>query len=133
MTNANGDTVAYSDSIIGYEYQQVLDSLGLIIKVNQTDPLGLAVKGKTVHEMNELISSEVVYLDDGNRWLTGVADDDGLSVLNWIRAGEFTSPDATNFNDVTDEYDDDNDPSTPGGLGSKDPEGVYESLFEGTI
>ena len=132
LTNANGDTVAYSDSIIGYEYQQVLDSLGLIIKVNQTDPLGLAVKGKTVHEMNGLISSEVVYSDDGNRWLTGVADDDGLSVLNWIRAGEFTSPDATNFNDVTDEYDDDNDPSTPGVSYSKDPEGVYESLFEGT-
>lgn len=41
---------------------------------------------------NGLISSDITFEDVNNKWLSGVADEDGKSYDNWIRAGsEFSS------------------------------------------
>jgi hypothetical protein len=132
ILNSSDEQVARSDSFIGFENEQVIDSLGLIVKVNQSDALGASDAGVARHEDHGLITSEVDYSDDGQRWLAGVADEDGLSFMNWIRAGEFTSPDAQGFNDVADDVDHDGEASTPTQTYFKDPNAVYESLFPGT-
>lgn len=125
ILDENGTQLSVSDTMIGIENEQIISELGLIVRVQQTTQWGAIVDDEPLKADHGLISSTVNFSDDGNRWLSGVADGDGISYTNWIRAGGFTSPDATGFDDESTTNADDDQVFL-------DPDGIYETIFSGT-
>jgi hypothetical protein len=111
------DNVLYSwqsHKTIITENEQLLLELGLSVNIAQA-----LAPGDLKHPSNGLISSEIVFADNANKWLAGVADIDGTSPYNWIRSGTTVDP-----NDPT-LYDYD----FPNFL---DPDEHYEKIIGGT-
>lgn len=90
---ANSDTI-FSDKTIHIENEQLIPELGISVQIKQ--PI---YKEGNDTEIPEVIGSKIYFADSSKRWLTGVKDQEGFSLQNWIRSG--TQEDLTNP-----EYDD---------------------------
>lgn len=150
LNKETGDTIVYqSDKPIGEQYEQIIfedyvsagdgiaEPLGFSITVKQVtspiypNPSGSVLPGNLVvgsgasGQTGEsgIIEGTIAFEDNYKRWLSGVADEDGVDEdwgTNWIRSGTFEydfagqAADArTDFNDyqygaVTETYVDDN-------------------------
>lgn len=69
---------------IGQDNEQVIPQWGISVQINQTK-----YSGVTSSQYSEPITSSIEFADSSNSWLTGIEDIDGVSVKNWIRAGEY--------------------------------------------
>jgi hypothetical protein len=108
----------YSERNLTVANEQILEKYGLSIDVQQTARPGDA---KAVN--NGVVSSDIIFADPNNIWLTGIPDGEQQSVFNWIRSGTFVQPEkVTNCN-----YADINAPS-----GNADPEQNFENLIPGS-
>lgn len=101
LTNANGGEiyegveVIRSSRPIGEINEEIIFELGLSIQL--TNPKAVATSNAATITANEakggdliagaLLSSSITFADPSKAWLTGVADNDGLQALDWIRAG----------------------------------------------
>ena len=78
----------------------------------------------SVDVKNGYISSNVIFADVNNQWLTGVADEEKASWNNWIRAGEdFSVTSSEQFNNCN--FDDN--------VGNRDKLNAFESVLGGTF
>lgn len=85
---------------------------------------------------NGLIMSDVTFEDVNNKWLSGVADEEGKSFNNWIRAGsEFDAATDPNYNDCS-MIDYDNSYNADSGkafINNLDQLNSFEKVLEGTF
>ena len=92
VDNSTGSIVSSADDDILIGSEQYISSLGLNIKVLQTQNPGADPDNI---DNNGLISGTIEFEDNNDRWLSGVADRDDESEFfsiwgfNWIRAGSF--------------------------------------------
>ncbi|HMN33173.1 MAG TPA: hypothetical protein PKA54_07350 [Chitinophagaceae bacterium] len=84
---------------------------------------------------NGLITSDVVFEDINNKWLTGVADEDGKSYQNWIRAGsEFSNEFMDNDNKCsTIDFDNTLTQNNGAYIGNLDQMNTFEKVLNGTF
>jgi hypothetical protein len=120
--NEDGSLVASDNQDIEIGSEQYIISLGLNVKVSQTqnpgaDPANI--------ENNGLISGTIEFENINDRWLSGVADRDdeggffNLWGFNWIRSGSFVSSNPL-FSDH------ENTAGDPDIISNKDPNGAFE-------
>ncbi|HTL81583.1 MAG TPA: hypothetical protein VL651_07755, partial [Bacteroidia bacterium] len=92
----------YSDTTITiqsvYENEQIIPELGLSVTISQ-----VTTPGNNVNPIsNGYLTSSITFADESTNWLTGVTDEEGESVANWIRGGDFvagTNPCGIQFDD----------------------------------
>lgn len=130
LTNANGgeiyegvDTIR-SSRPIGEINEEIIFELGLSIQL--TNPKAVATSNVATITAGEakggdlipgaLLSSAITFADPSKTWLTGVADNDALQALDWIRAGGLTGADDEDLSNAYLDY------FHTGVLG---PQGVY--------
>jgi hypothetical protein len=112
----DGSIINYANEDIIFGSEQYITSLGLNVKILQTESPG---SNPNNNPDNGLISGTIQFDDINDRWLSGVADRDddseffSLWGFNWIRAGSFENSTNTLFSDY--------------GL-ADDPNGVFEGV-----
>jgi len=74
------DDTVWADKSIAVRNEQLILKWGLSVTVEQTE----YTDG---NDYTELINAEAVFADPGQEWLTGMPDQEGENLLNWIRAG----------------------------------------------
>lgn len=91
--NDNGQVVdtIYSERSIEVANEQLLAAYGLSVTVEQTTPPGYDQTGNRKNP-NGYITSDITYENTALPWLSGVHDQAGRSVQNWIRSGSFADP-----------------------------------------
>ena len=88
----DGSIINYANEDIIFGSEQYITSLGLNVKISQTESPG---SNPNNIPDNGLISGTIQFDDINDRWLSGVADRDDESEFfsiwgfNWIRAGSF--------------------------------------------
>lgn len=114
-----GDTV-FSDKTIEVGNEQLILEWGISVSIEQAKYVTVGTQG-----LIEILESTIEYADSSKQWLGGVADQEGLSNQNWIRAGTQQEsnpvPDANGCD--ASQYDDH--------VGMNDTE-EYESIIGGT-
>ncbi len=84
LTNiTTGDTI-HSDTTIAVGNEQLIPQWGISIYINQV--LG---PGYNCAENNGFISSEVVYANNKNQWLSGLVNEAPPSFFHWILSGTY--------------------------------------------
>ncbi|MCB0696698.1 MAG: T9SS type A sorting domain-containing protein, partial [Chitinophagaceae bacterium] len=81
----NNDTIL-SERTLLYRNEQILEEYGISVDIQQASR-------PTDHQdlnQNGLISSDIIFSDLSNPWLSGVADQEARSFANWIRSGNTT-------------------------------------------
>jgi len=133
VNKTSGDTI-FSDTTIAIRYESIqgvdaegkplvnrpkLSDWGMSIEIFQVIPPGVnAINDET----NGLLSYEVIFEDQGKRWLTAVPDNNSSPILNWIRSGTVRSSPANPYTDanlVGGEY--------------IDPKDIYAGIWNGRI
>ena len=81
---SDGETVI-SDTVISYRNEQLVLDWGLSLTIGQL----VNVTGTNVitDKKPDLLLSTAIYSDSTKQWLSGVPDNDGSPILNWIRSG----------------------------------------------
>ena len=110
------DTI-WSDFGIGRQNEQLFLDLGISVSlVNPKESASLPVyvgsnnyKGGMFYEgaaaKGAVISSEMFYADDNQRWLSGVPDNDSYFLYNWIRSGsQFAANTYSTFKNDTNKF-----------------------------
>lgn len=108
--NTAGDTV-YSDRTIAVEYEQLLLDWGISITLEQSEDPGAS-------DNTAMLDAQTIYEDASKEWLLGIADVDGDSSFDWIRAGT-----------GEDDWD---QPCTADANDKIDPTSNYENILGGT-
>lgn len=111
----DGTDTVHSRRTISFLNEQIIPELGISIAVENAREPGNDTNGVF---NNGVIGSSITFTDETKAWLTGVADDDSFSPINWIFAGTNTTaldPPASDYPD----YD-------------GDPKQYFESLIGGT-
>ena len=156
LTNANGgeiyegvDTIR-SSRPIGEINEEIIFELGLSIQL--TNPKAVANSNAATITAGEakggdliagaLLSSSITFAEPSKAWLTGVADNDALQSLDWIRAGGVTGADDQDLSNTWLDYfhrwyqysdiDLDGDGNTPDSTIVKTPMDA-KSEFEGCV
>ncbi len=135
------DTV-YSEKaiILGSSNEQLIRDWGISLNVTQAyNPAAeLAINyGEDPLSENGFISATQVTSDISQNWLSGIADTDGQSDYNWIRAGTTQEEEAPDnlyndyFTSLPARVPDPNDPNGTE-LVALDGNEVYEKILEGT-
>ena len=88
------NTTVLGDTVIGINYTQDIPQWGIKIRTNPTDD-----PGGTLYTYTGYLQATMSFADNTKPWLTGVADEDGVSDMNWIRSGNY-------INSVNPQYDD---------------------------
>lgn len=99
LKNETTSDTIFSENTILVGNEQVIPDWGLSVYINQVRNPG----SNSSEDKNGLIGSSITYADPLNRWLSGVADQEGESYFNWIRCGTVVSTDASKklFPDIT--------------------------------
>lgn len=96
VTSPDNDTI-YSERDIEGESEQLLAKYGVSISFQQVENVG--VEWYTGPEDLGLIDARMEFEDEFSPWLTGVADANTFSYLNWIRSGQYSEPTGGNAPD----------------------------------
>jgi hypothetical protein len=77
-----------SQSSINIDNEQLIPQWGVSVQINQTQYYKeTGVTGNNTYETTDLIENSITFADSSKRWLTGLADVDGYTPMNWIRSG----------------------------------------------
>lgn len=130
LTGEELEEAVVSDRSISIENEQLLFDLGISITVGQVEAPGLRADF-TPTENNGLLEASIEFEDESHPWLSGVEDEDGFTLQNWIRSGKSQSTD--NADTPIDESAF-NDMSIKNGTDDVflDPDSDYENLLSGT-
>ena len=114
-----GDLIAKSDTSINRSNEQAIpnwtNSLGFTVNIQQQEVTSGAVDNN--------IGFQARFADVQNQWLSLFPDAEGISAFNWIKAGNFTNSDNSDYND-----------NRTGSAGAFfDPEQLYEGIGGGTF
>ena len=132
VNKTSGDTI-FSDTTLAYKFESVqgrdaegntlrdksLADWGMSITIDQVQILG---NNPTEDPTNGFLSYDVIFEDQGRRWLTAVPDQNGSPLLNWIRSGTLASNPPSAYTDAN-----------IGPNGPLDPGSVYEKIWNGRI
>jgi hypothetical protein len=116
LTNQTDGRSWTSENCIKAGFEQLLLDVGLSIQISQ-----VAVPGFGIPANNGFLEASIEFADSTQQWLSGVPDFDGYPPFNWIRAGQYTDP----TNSAYDDFD-------PGANKWLDPGEAYEKVLEGT-
>jgi hypothetical protein len=132
IDNTSG-TEYRSDTLISFKNEQIFLDLGLSISIMQPFNPGPYRLVKSANQNgtityswgpaadnNGYLSSEIVFADSSNYWLTGIPDIDGYGSFNWIRSGSVVDPNDARNNDWN---------VTTGTKKAYDAYSVYEQLI----
>lgn len=119
LEGSDGSTI-YSERNLLIANEQILERYGMSIDISQ-----VARPGDAGAVNNGLISSDIIYADPNQVWLSGIPDGEQQSPLNWIRSGSFEQP--KNLPAGACDYADIGAPS-----GNADEDQVYENLIPGS-
>jgi hypothetical protein len=97
LKNLTTGEIVNSDFTIDIESEQVIPDWGLSVYTQQVRNPGGTEDIQFVTN-NGFIEATIQFADPQNTWLSGLADQEGESPFNWIRAGTF-NPDGTQFPD----------------------------------
>jgi len=119
LTEKRSGQVFLADTSILMGTEQILPDLGISITIKQNDSPGNP--SSIANQNNGFINATVSFADNTQRWLSGLADQDGKTEENWIRSGTIAP-----------------DPNITTGPKYGDYQGfddaqVYEKLLEGTV
>eukprot|EP01012_Entosiphon_sulcatum_P022876 TRINITY_DN27856_c0_g1_i1.p1 TRINITY_DN27856_c0_g1~~TRINITY_DN27856_c0_g1_i1.p1 ORF type:complete len:1457 (+),score=171.65 TRINITY_DN27856_c0_g1_i1:31-4371(+) len=116
---------------IGEEFY--FSEIGMSLYVGQTGDVGNmsnpVVSSDKIVQKGDFIEGTMEFANSSDRWLSGVADQDGTNALNWIRSGSFVGSAAggdPNQNDY------EIAPTTTLVAGFLDPNQEFESILGGT-
>ena len=103
VTRADGTIIAAgtdfpSDKNIVQGNEQVFSDFGFSIEIEQV----VYTRTAGTETTTDPLVSSIEYSDDSRQWLTGINDQDGFSVFNWIRSG--TQEEMMAPNDVYNDY-----------------------------
>lgn len=124
----NSGEVYRSDTTIDRVNEQMFLKLGISLNLNQ-----IFYPGYYFNDLNEsvpalenngFLGAEIIYSDSSKPWLTFVPDIDGISPLNWIRAGV--------QHDQDNALNDDFDWNSSDAHKWRDPFQTYETVLQGT-
>ncbi len=87
IVNKNTNDTVYSDQTISVLNEQLLSDWGLSVTIEQFDYLSKQCPGGSSHKTTEVIESDLSFEDEQKAWLSGVADQDGNTAMNWVRSG----------------------------------------------
>ncbi|HAP01721.1 MAG TPA: hypothetical protein DCQ93_07350 [Bacteroidetes bacterium] len=85
LTDLTSGESEYSDDVISFPNEKILEKWGLSVFVKQVRNPG----SNDASDNNGFIESSITYKEPSKAWLSGIQDDEGESDLNWIRAGTF--------------------------------------------
>ncbi|MFM9985003.1 MAG: T9SS C-terminal target domain-containing protein [Flavobacteriales bacterium] len=123
LTNLTTGDVYNTYQAFNTASEDVIVKYGISINWGQYEYLTEA--GEPLKLYTELLSSSYDFKDQSKPWYIGIPDIDGLSPMNWIRAGSLTSPaDVPESESTYDDYDRGND--------FLDENEVYETVLQGT-
>lgn len=124
LINLTTNETVHSDKTIMIANEQIIPQWGLSVTMVQTKK-----PGTNTENNNGFIEATMQFNDATKPWLTGIADQDGPTPLNWIRSGKqaYKGPDAQ-FNDYNYQYSN-QDQIVGSGL---DDNEVYEKVLGGT-
>ena len=113
------DTI-WADNRFTVFNEQLVPSYGISINFSQYDlPSNIRSGVVKVHGFTDLISSEIEYADPDKAWLSGVPDQEGPVIFNWIRSGTNVNVDGSTI-------------SFPSDYPGQDDEEIYENVLERT-
>ncbi len=121
-----------STQFINLPTEQLVPEIGISLTISQvSDPRVQAASGQTYIPLSSssIITSSLTFSDPNQNWLTGVADRDGQSPLNWVRSGKEEFGSGNIYNDYL------FDITGPTGLtvsAYADPDQVAENIVGGT-
>lgn len=99
IENLNTGEQFFSGNTINSGTEQLIPALGLSVDINNVDVTSFGAgfdRGGT-----DFIGATMTFQDSSNIWLTGLQDQDGGGIFNWIRAGNNLASDGNEFPDVT--------------------------------
>lgn len=149
LTNADPAKPVYGDVMsvrssrpIGELNEEIIFELGISIQLtnvkaiansNTATLFATEAKGGSLIE-GSLLSSSVTFADPSKAWLSGIADNDAIQAMDWIRAGGVTGADAQSLREdwLDYYYTGEVDPAT--GFARKralDPKSEYEACASG--
>ena len=85
----------FSEKTINIENEQIISDLGISISIKQVNVPGPGPNPGSYDNLNYqngFLTSELIYDDPTKFWLTGVRDNDGENLYNWIRSGVSKTP-----------------------------------------
>lgn len=138
--NNPSDTI-FSENTIAVSNEQIVPEYGISVEVGQYEfeVSNPGAEAGTEKFMPALLNSSVEYEDESFPWLIGVEDEEGISYLNWIRAGTVETGDPEGDKPC---YLPEPDPTNPSPLPLEafwddkpgyDDEQVYENVINGTF
>jgi hypothetical protein len=94
----DGKSYIMSDRPLSDIDEHIITELGISISMTNPDPVANLIQSQTASPKRLLggdllagsiltDASNVSFADNTKAWLSGVADNDGIEVLNWVRAG----------------------------------------------
>jgi len=116
IVNLTTGETEQSDRTIDLKYEQLLLQWGISVSIGQTPYSTVTVASLPQRFTEPLGTGSITFADPSKAWLTGIPDADGVDPQNWIRSGQFTSPDDALYADV---------------LGLDNDE-LYEDILNGT-
>lgn len=147
LTNADPAKPVYGDVMsvrssrpIGELNEEIIFELGISIQLTNVKAIANSntatlsateAKGGSLIE-GSLLSSSVTFADPSKAWLSGIADNDAIQAMDWIRAGGVTGADAQSLREDWLDYYYTVDPAT--GFARKralDPKSEYEACAGG--
>ena len=132
LKDLNNGTVYNSERTLDLAGEQIIPEFGISIELNQH-----IYSGDSRYQETDLIGADMKFADPSNPWLTGVADQDVLNPLNWIRAGrQEDSPgaDNTKLGDANQVFETVLGGTwTAFGLGSSEAGGPFPSTWQSSI
>ena len=149
LTNADPAKPVYGDVMsvrssrpIGKLNEEIIFELGISIQLTNVNAIANSntatlsateAKGGSLIE-GSLLSSSVTFADPSKAWLSGIADNDAIQAMDWIRAGGVTGADAQSLREdwLDYYYTGEVDPAT--GFARKralDPKSEYEACAGG--
>jgi hypothetical protein len=97
LTNLSTGVTINSDSTIDYDNEQLIPDWGLSVYVKTArNPGGLQADQDANN--NGLLEATIEFADPQQTWLSGLPDEEGESIFNWIRSGTY-APAVTSFPD----------------------------------
>ncbi|MEW6469291.1 MAG: T9SS C-terminal target domain-containing protein [Bacteroidota bacterium] len=115
LTGPSGTVNSDKTILLESPNEQLIPEWGLSVSITQVNDPGTATD-----ETKGVLSATMTFSDPTNQWLTGLADEDGYTLKNWIRSGVVSDQSGStclaSFNDFT----------------NIDPDGKFEQILGGT-
>lgn len=122
----NGDTVFVSRHDISTPYEEVISDYGISIEITQH------TYSDDFEYFTEFLSGEIDFENNAAPWYTGIPDQEGFSIYNWVRSGQQSSGDNAIGAEA---YLHDIFPPPPTNANVpnyNDPDEAYENVIDGT-